>query len=197
VTLTNRTTNDEHQAALRRIEQRLEANATQTAAIRSIAATIKETLSFGWFHQLGSELKMMMGRILAMHTTTYNALMKIQSSLPSHLERSLDQEPWILEDAIGRISPIHFQFIETWEAFETVLEMRFIGAQGHRKVREKRYALQAYRANQDIDRSKPFKTAFVGGRRYQMSILFDAQRHSFYGSHCPSCLTPSEGIRDS
>ena len=132
-----------------------------------------------------------------MHTTTYNALMKIQSSLPSHLERSLDQEPWILEDAIGRISPIHFQFIETWEAFETVLEMRFIGAQGHRKVREKRYALQAYRANQDIDRSKPFKTAFVGGRRYQMSILFDAQRHSFYGSHCPSCLTPSEGIRDS
>ncbi|KAE9378376.1 hypothetical protein N431DRAFT_528643 [Stipitochalara longipes BDJ] len=182
VTLANRTTNDEQQAALHRIEQRLEANTTQTASIKSIA--------------LGSELKTMMGRIMSMHTITFNTLMKIQSSLPSYLERSLDQEPWILEDAIGRISPIHFQFIETWEAFETVLEMRFHGVQGHQKVREKRYALQTRGANQDIDRSKSFKTAFVGGRRYEMSVLFDAQQASSYGSSCTVCLTASDDSSD-
>ncbi len=75
--------------------------------------------------------------------------------------------------------------------------MRFRGAQGHRKVGEKKYALETYGANKDIDRSKSFKTAFVGGRRYQMSILFDAKRDSFYGPSCPSCLTHSDGISDS
>jgi hypothetical protein len=86
---------------------------------------IFEALRLDWLRGLGSELKSLMPRTNAMNVTIYKAAISIQGLLPSHLKRSLIEEPFILEDAIGRLSPVHLKFICSWEAFEDVLVHRF------------------------------------------------------------------------
>lgn len=83
-----------------------------------------------------------MRKIYIMSIATYRAVIDIQGRLPGHLERSLYQEPFILEDGIGRIAPVHMQFISSWEAFDSVLELRFRRMQGYKMVQNKEYAIQ-------------------------------------------------------
>ena len=40
----------------------------------------------------------------------------------------------------------------TSKAFESILELRFRGLPGHRKIRQKEYALRANVINKDVDR---------------------------------------------
>jgi hypothetical protein len=84
-----------------------------------------------------------MGKIFAMNVVTFRIVAEIRASLPNHSERSLIQEPFILEDAIGRITPVHLQFIASWDAFDSVLEKRFQNVQGHEKVLSKDFVLQS------------------------------------------------------
>jgi hypothetical protein len=112
--------------------------------INSLIATAKTTtekvadsIELGWLRRRGSELKLLMQRIFAINVATYKAVLVLQAVLPSHLERLLIQEPFILEDAIGRISPLHMKFISSWEAFDSVLEIRFQKVQGYQKVKSK------------------------------------------------------------
>jgi hypothetical protein len=67
---------------------------------------------------------------------TYKAVVALQAVLSSHLERLLIQEFLILEDEIGRISPVHMQFISSWEAFDSVLKIRLQKVQGYQKDEE-------------------------------------------------------------
>lgn len=46
---------------------------------------------------------------------TYKAVMSLQTSIPAQLERCWTQEPAILEDALGRIFPVHLEFLDSWE----------------------------------------------------------------------------------
>jgi hypothetical protein len=115
-----------------------------------------------------------------------------ESGLPTGLERTLIQEPFILEDAIGRIAPVHLQFIESWDAFEAVLEIRFRGIQGADKVEQREYALQDHTKGYEITRSRPWVGAFLPGQRVAMSFIFEqVADHGGDGSpqepSCPSC----------
>jgi hypothetical protein len=69
----------------------------------SVTQKIADALRLDWLRQLGAELKGFMSRIMAMNVATYHAVIAIQSSLPGRSERSLIDEPFILEDAIGRV----------------------------------------------------------------------------------------------
>lgn len=80
---------------------------------------------------LCTQIKTTVTKILFVNIATYKAVLALQNLLPSHLERSLINEPFVLEDAIGRMSPVHLQFISSWAAFEAVLETRFRGIQGY------------------------------------------------------------------
>ena len=55
----------------------------------------------------------------------YNASLQVQSSLPGSLERTLYGQSFLFEDAIGRTCPVHLQFVNSWEIFDTVIELRF------------------------------------------------------------------------
>jgi hypothetical protein len=116
-------------------------------------------------------------------------------ALPSQLERSLYQELFILEDAIGRMTPVHMQFVSSWEAFDAVLEMRFRNMQGYRKVLDKEYVFQERAAGRVIDRSRSFEATFLPGQKIVMTMLFNETGGS--ATSCPRCQSTSDQLQDS
>lgn len=111
-------------------------NSKNSALLRAM-----NTLEFQVYGKIGMMTKMMFSiRPLVAQTlsvcrsglrttlATYNALVAIQQSLSSPLEHvSIIEEPFILDDAIGRISPIHLQFVTSWKASDAILCVRFEG----------------------------------------------------------------------
>ena len=43
------------------------------------------------------------------------ALVSLQARIPAQLNRSWTQDPVVLSDALGRVSPFHLDFIDSWE----------------------------------------------------------------------------------
>jgi hypothetical protein len=121
-------------AVLVTIQDRIEDTNRMISDNTSVTSKIADALRLDWLRQLGAELRGYMHRIIAMNIATYHAVISIQTALPSHLERSLTEEPFMLEDAIGRVAPVHLQFVTSWDAFNAVLEIRFRDLQGFKKV---------------------------------------------------------------
>jgi hypothetical protein len=180
-------------AILVSINDRLEDTNRLINSGNSVTAKIADALRLDWLRQLGTELKGYMRRIIAMNVATYHAVISIQSALPSRLERGLIEEPFILEDAIGRIAPVHLQFVTSWDAFNAVLEIRFREIQGFHKIKRKQYGLQDKATKRDIEQSRPWQRAFLPGQRIEMSFLFDTpeKEGSMSDVTCPGCQITS------
>ena len=82
-------------------------------ATKSEVQTIRSGMDF--MRNLGAEMLLFMKRIWTTNILTYNAIITLQSSLPQQLERSWTQEPVTLKDPLGRVTPVHLEFIESWE----------------------------------------------------------------------------------
>ena len=111
-----------------------------------------------------------------MNVVIYRTVVDIRTILPSRLERTLIQEPFLLEDAIGRIAPVHMQFIASWDAFDSVLETRFRNLQGYKKIVSKEFVLQERSTKQDVSRTTPWEGAFLPGQRVDISMVFTNSR---------------------
>ena len=46
---------------------------------------------------------------------TYTAVVSLQTSIPAQIERCWSQEPATLEDALGRVTPVHLELLDSWE----------------------------------------------------------------------------------
>jgi hypothetical protein len=138
---------------------------------------------------LCTQAKTTMSKILFINVATYKMVLALKTSLPGYLERSLYSEPFILEDAIGRISPVHLQFISSWEALDAVLETRFRGLQGHDKVQSGLWTLQDHATGREISRRRNWEGAFLPGQKINMSLLF--QREITVESFGPSTEAPT------
>ena len=196
----NESTLTKHNAVLLSIHERLEDTNRFITSSNSVTSKIADTLRLDWLRQLGTELKGFLRRIIAMNIATYHAVISIQAALPSRLERGLIEEPFILEDAIGRIAPVHLQFVTSWDAFNAVLEIRFKDLQGFKKVKEKQYGLQDKATGRDIDHSHPWQRAFLPGQRIEMSFVFnneDTGNGKVKNTTCPGCQTPSSSLTTS
>ena len=167
----NATSLSKQDAVLVSIQGRIEDTNRLISDSTSVTSKIADALRLDWLRQLGAELKGYMRRIIAMNVATYHAVISIQTALPSHLERGLIEEPFILEDAIGRVAPVHLQFVTSWDAFHSVLEIRFRDVQGFKKVQHKQYGLQEKATGRDIDQSRPWHKAFRPGQRIDMSFI--------------------------
>jgi hypothetical protein len=154
--------------------------------IKSTADSMTDSLKLMWVRSLGSELKAFMGRIFLMNIAIFRTVSEIRASLPSHLERSLIRDPFILEDAIGRIAPVHMDFVTAWDAFDSVLEVRFRNIQGYRKIVDKDFVLQESVTKREISRGLPWEGAFLPGQRIVMSIVFKDGPESSH-ARCPGC----------
>ncbi|KAF8847149.1 hypothetical protein BDZ45DRAFT_540254, partial [Acephala macrosclerotiorum] len=126
--------------------------AENTQILKSTADRFDQGLKLLWLRKLGTEVTGFVKKIFIVNIAIYRIVSEIRASLPSHLERSLYQEPFHLEDAIGRVFPVHLQFISTWDAFDAVLETRFRNLQGHKKILDKDFVLQERATKRDISR---------------------------------------------
>lgn len=160
---------------------------------------IKDSLRLQWLRDICGELQSLMQKTFSMNVAIYRIVLSIQGSLLGSLERTLIQEPFILEDAIGRLCPVHLQFICSWEAFEDVLEHRFRGLQGHNKVLRKAWIMQELATCRDISRKTPWEAAFLPGQKVGMDLVFRKQEITEMQNEtttCPSCKAFSTSGHD-
>ena len=127
---------NEQKSLLSEVREHLSDNSKLVSAARDISGKVLDALRLEWFQRFAQELKSFMRNIFFVNVATYKAIKAVQQGLPNLLERTLYQEPFILEDAMGRIAPVHMQFISSWEAFDSVLELRFRDIQGYKKVQK-------------------------------------------------------------
>ena len=186
---------DAQQLLLQEIKDKLDENNEQIRSLSTVTTKIAEGLRLDWVRQLGEELKRWMRKIYFVHIATYNAGIDVNGRLPGRLERVLYQEPFILEDGIGRIAPVHMQRISCWEAFDSVLELRFRDMQGYTMVLNKEYVIHESSTRREIDRSFPWETSFLPGQRVVMSMLFNDTTSST--TSCPKCKSSSEQPQNS
>jgi len=178
-TLSNQIADDlaNHVQAHRRALSKISDTATETKSLVDQTNSISNHI-VKWLAKIGElciEAKATMAKILFVNMATYKMVLALKTSLPGYLERSMFNEPFILEDAIGRISPVHLQFISSWEAFGAVLETRFRGIQGHEKIRRGHWTLQDHATGREISRRRNWEGAFLPGQRVNMSLLFQRE----------------------
>lgn len=159
-----------------------------TEVLKSHAISVKDVMKLDWLRNLASDLKGLARKILFINLATFRMVSELRASLPSHLDRCLIQEPFLLENAIGREAPVHLQFINSWDAFYAVLEIRFQDLQGYNKVKRKEFVLQERTTTRDISRTGSWEGSFLPGQRVDMSITFTELRQNVELS-CPKCQT--------
>lgn len=123
---------------------------------------------------------------MKMFQETVARLEKVQSSLPPQVER---QQPVLFEDAHARMFPFHLEFINSFAAFQAVLEVRFRDVPGLKKVSRLEYAMQDTASQKALDlANKSWQSLFRPGRRVVMSMLFP-QAEAPVSSSCPGRFT--------
>jgi hypothetical protein len=116
------------------------------------------------------------------------ALAKEQASIPAQV---LLQQPIMFLDAMNRRTPVHLEWINSWEAFIAVLKVRFKHS-GLSKIEAGEFALQATKTQRDIDRSRPWDACFLPGQSYDMSMIFRDANYAKVTS-CPHCKCECAG----
>ncbi|KAE9368192.1 hypothetical protein N431DRAFT_547295 [Stipitochalara longipes BDJ] len=159
-----------------------------TEVIKSHTKLIKHVMKLDWLRNLASDLKGLARKILFVNLATFRMVADLRASLPSHLDRCLIQELFLLEDAIGREAPVHLQFINSWDALYAVLEARFQNLQGYNKVKRKEFVLQERATRRDISHAGSWEGSFLPGQRVDMSITFTEIRQNVELA-CPRCQT--------
>lgn len=109
------------------------------------------------------------------------------SSIPRQVNR---QQPVSFEDAHGRIVPIYIEFVNSFDAFQAVLEIRFRDLPGLRKVQKLEYELQDSVSRRQVNLDNPWESIFLPGRNVAMSIVF--RKPQAQTSSCPGCHSRNE-----
>lgn len=71
-----------------------------------------------WLRNSTIEIQDSIRQIFVLNFQMYAEILRVQSFATDYLERASPlalEAPWILEDCIGRVSPVHKQFIISWE----------------------------------------------------------------------------------
>ena len=116
-----------------------------------------------------------------------------QQNIPQKLDKTWTQEPMILDDALGRIFPIHLEFINSWESFLFVLSGHFKCIPGNDKISRKEFLLHR-QAGKCIDFDLPWSEAFVPGVTVTMGVVFSRRRVA--RSSCPLCHADNDDATD-
>lgn len=157
----------------------------QTTFDRQYLTTkIVNTLRLDWIRQLSLDLKIMMQRMFHTNVATYRAVVSLEARLP----KSMDEKPFIFEDTIGRVAPVHMQFISSWETFDAVLEFRFRSVQGIKKVKNGEYIIQKHATRREIRQDLPWEVSFPLGNRFDISLIFEYRNGKTSTlTTCPKC----------
>ncbi|TID21434.1 hypothetical protein E6O75_ATG04829 [Venturia nashicola] len=187
---------DHQNEVLKQIQGQLADSNKLTETINSV--TTKMSDRFEWIRNLGKELKILMIGIMATNFRIYREVVAIRTAV-DQIGRPLSEDPFTLDNPIGRNFPVHLRFITSWEAFESVMELNFKGRRGLRKVKRKDYILHEQATNKEIMRAQDWDDAFLPGQSVTMSLIFrdeisgDSESNS---TQCPHCRAVSDRPAD-
>ena len=119
-------------------------------------------------------------------------MMQTQTAVPPQV---LLQQPVILLDPFGKISPFHLDFIDSSDCFMAVLKARFskagITSAGLSKLEKGDFLMQDTQRRRPIDLTNNWTSVFRPGQNVDMSMVF--HRFACPRSTCPLCLEINEG----
>lgn len=189
---------NQQQTTLVEINNRLDENKQLIASGNTLGSWILERVE--WVKNLGTELEQFLNRIIAGNFAIYREIVALRSAFTTRADRSLCEDPFILEDAIGRVALVHLRFINSWQAFDTVMEIRFTGKQGLPKIQRREYILEENATGLKIDRSMDFSDCFLPEQKIVMSLVF--RKESAFPvaplvTPCPRCQAPPANLVDS
>lgn len=144
--------------------------------------------------KLGEQLLGLVKFMVFQNLHIYREVVAIRTTQSSRLERPIPEEFFTLEDAAGRIMPIHLRTVDSWDAFRVLLAIRFKDRKGASRVARNRYTLQEYDSREIIEQNLPWNTTFISGQRVNMSVicrLSDPVNDNSMSS-CPKCGVVSQ-----
>lgn len=161
-------------------QQLLAFQADQIASITSTVARVMDS------HQAdateATDLRLLVTNAVESNIKIFLQTQQLLSNLPAQVDR---QQPIVFEDAHGRRTPFHIEFIDSFAVFQAVLEARFRNVPGLEKVRNLEYAVQDVASRRRVDLTKQWELIFRPGRRVNMSMVF--QQSQARSSSCPGC----------
>jgi hypothetical protein len=128
-----------------------------------------------------AELKMIMADTRDTNMRVFKIVMNMQQHLPPQIDR---QQPIYFIDACGEHAPFHLEFINSWEAFEAVLEVRFKD-KGFSKIRRREYILERPATRTALNRNSPWGRGLLPGSTITMDMVFDVPSQTV--NSCPVC----------
>jgi hypothetical protein len=138
--------------------------------------------------QKTQDLQAVMLKVVETNMKVYQIVLDMQSTIQHQLPPQIDsQKPVYFEDAHGRLTPFHIEFINSLEAFQAVMEVRFRHVPGLKKFQRREYLLQESGSKRKLDLQAPWDSVFLPGRRVVMSMIFQTPQIST--SSCPGCQT--------
>ena len=173
---------------LNSISGQVQENNKQIREGNTAISKIVGSINIEWIRSFNFDIKRLLQNILLTVSATYEVILDIRGRLPSHLDRRLYQEPFLLEDAHKRLKPVYMDCINSWEVFDVWLEFQFRGLPGHAMVQDQHYVLHDSAKNRDIQRRCSWEHAFVPGQKIVMCMLFEER---FDSSCCPICFLES------
>lgn len=170
------------------------ASRTLLNCVTAIGQQVIEKVTF--LAQETLDIKQSVSRIASMVLSLSLEFSSFRLLLMSFQRNPVDEYYFTIEDALGRVFPIHLNTITSWEAFGFVLSEKFKGAAGARRVRDKRYRLTEHATRREIDQSNNWERTFRPHQKIVMSLLCkDANQTSATDSQlatCPWCKTESD-----
>ena len=155
----------------------------QIQSVNSVTSKIAER--FEWLQNLSQEIRRCVQNTFMVTRAIYLIAIDIRSRLPTQSERSMYSEIIILEDSIGRTFPIPIQTINSWDAFDALVEVQFRNRQGYHMIQRQEYVLHESLANRDLERRFPWEAEVSPGQRIVMCMLFTDLSEL---DCCPSCF---------
>lgn len=142
------------------------------------------------FRQMAQKLEQLAesNQVLVQQVVQYQNTLQHQQHIPAQV---LLQRPVVLLDACGRAAPFHLDFINSKEAFLTVLKVRFeqcgVTPKGIKKIDRSEFILRDLQRAICLD--APWQTMFKPGQTATMSMVF----HCFSReSTCPGCQSTNQ-----
>lgn len=129
-----------------------------------------------------------MEQILSYNMKIYSMFLEMQAMLWNEIPTQVNrQQPVYFEDAHGRMTSFHVEWINCFEAFQAALETHFRDVPGLVKVERLEYAIRDGRSRNILNiRTGRWNSIFLPGRKFYMSVIFRQERDTAT-SNCPAC----------
>ena len=128
----------------------------------------------------------MVQQVLETNKNIYELIVVVSASIPAQVQ----QQSVYFVDADGRSAPFHLEFINSAEAFISVLLIRLKG-RGELKIKRGEFVLEHAYSKQDIDLGQDWTSCFHPGQRVNIDMCFiqgeSMQDLNHELNSCPGC----------